>query len=958
MRMMLLFGALISSVFLVATRSATAQNAQAPPNVMRSRITGNATFLTMPGGSAIPIASPVAADAPAPLDLFTQYRVLFGIDDPVAQLKFDRMNRDMLGQTHTTFQQVHHGVPVFGGVLKTHQNARGEFIAANGHFFPVPGKLNTAPTLDRTGVGRIAVSAMKDGPVRPEVIELVVVDPAWYGDRPQGAHLAYFVRAADAPAGRFEGFFIDAHSGAVLDRWNLVDAARNREVHDAGGTGILPGPIARTELSGPTLDAEVDSAFDFAGDTYDFYFRAFGRDSLNDNGLKLVLTVNSTAPNCPNAFWNGTQAVFCSGLVIDDVVGHELTHGVIDFTARLIYQNQPGQLNESYADVVGELVDLFNGDVAFPGPPDGPPWQEHPNGSGIDLPNDLRTDGCIGGFSVDVHEPTHLAGTYIAGGATFGPPLTETGLTGRLVLADPSLACPADIILNNAAQIAGNIAVVDRGDCLLVDKTANAQNAGAIGVVIVNNQTGRPPNPVGTNSSIVIPTVGVTQFDGQAFEAALANGETVEITMRANSTAGGVRWLVGESSSIGSIRDMWKPTCRSHPDRANHPFQTCDPDDNGGVHSGSGVPNHAFALVTDGGNFNGYTIDAIGPIKSGAVWYRALATYLTIVSDFEDAYAALNQAALDLVGSFPLDPRTGFPSDSLFTSYDAEQVDLALRAVEMNTPGLCGALDQILDPAPPTFCPSRLTIYQDDFEHGIANWTVSNTGPPTPYNWVQRSALPMQMPGVAWFAEDRDIGNCQTVDESAVHSLLSPQIDLFENATTPTLTFTHFVATEPTYDGGNLKISVNDGPFDLVPPTAFTFNAYNSVLAVQNNSNPLSGQPAFTGIGGTWGTSVVDLSGFAGPNDRVQFRFDFGKDGCTGLDGWYLSDLAVFTCLPAGDGDFDGNGRVDLTDYAAFQRCMRTSTRGGGACAAGDLSGNGFVDISDHAFLVKALSGP
>jgi hypothetical protein len=213
------------------------------------------------------------------------------------------------------------------------------------------------------------------------------------------------------------------------------------------------------------------------------------------------------------------------------------------------------------------------------------------------------------------------------------------------------------------------------------------------------------------------------------------------------------------------------------------------------------------------------------------------------------------------------------------------------------------------------------------------------------------------MPGVGWFAEDRDIGDCQTADESAVHSLMSPPIDLFENATQPTLTFTHFITTEPKYDGGNLKISVNGGPFVLVPPTAFTFNAYNSLID-SASSNPMAGEGAFTGLGGTWGTSVVDISGFAGPNDRVQLRFDFGKDGCTGYDGWYLSELAVFTCLPAGDGDFDGNDRIDLSDYAAFQRCLRQSVRGGGFCAAGDLNGNLIVDISDLALLVQALSGP
>ena len=80
------------------------------------------------------------------------------------------------------------------------------------------------------------------------------------------------------------------------------------------------------------------------------------------------------------------------------------------------------------------------------------------------------------------------------------------------------------------------------------------------------------------------------------------------------------------------------------------------------VHSGSGVPNHAFAMLTDGKTFNGITVAGIGPIKAGAVWYRALTVYLTPASDFQDAYLAINQAAADLIGTTPLDPRTGAAS--------------------------------------------------------------------------------------------------------------------------------------------------------------------------------------------------------------------------------------------------------------------------------------------------------
>lgn len=63
-----------------------------------------------------------------------------------------------------------------------------------------------------------------------------------------------------------------------------------------------------------------------------------------------------------------------------------------------------------------------------------------------------------------------------------------------------------------------------------------------------------------------------------------------------------VRWMMGEDATAfgGAIRDMWQPLCMGDPDTANHDFQICSPNDNGGVHSGSGVPNHAFAMLTDG----------------------------------------------------------------------------------------------------------------------------------------------------------------------------------------------------------------------------------------------------------------------------------------------------------------------------------------------------------------------
>ena len=118
------------------------------------------------------------------------------------------------------------------------------------------------------------------------------------------------------------------------------------------------------------------------------------------------------------------------------------------------------------------------------------------------------------------------------------------------------------------------------------------------------------------------------------------------------------------------------------------------------------------------------------------------------------------------------------------------------------------------------------------------------------------------------------------------------------------LGFTHYVASELGFDGGNVKLSVNGGAYAIVPSTAFFFNTYNATLVTPagGNTNPLAGQPAFTGtdggqVTGSWGQSFVDLSLLGvKPGDTIRLRFDFGMDGCTGIDGWYVDDVTVSAC--------------------------------------------------------------
>src|SRR5690606_21544557 len=116
-----------------------------------------------------------------------------------------------------------------------------------------------------------------------EDAELTIVDPGWYGDPATGERLAWRIVLTDLEAGVRQAMFIDAHTGEVLDQWTLIEQLLAREVYDAGGGPSLPGTLARPEGSGAVADADVNRAYDYAGDFHAYLQRAFGRDSLDDN---------------------------------------------------------------------------------------------------------------------------------------------------------------------------------------------------------------------------------------------------------------------------------------------------------------------------------------------------------------------------------------------------------------------------------------------------------------------------------------------------------------------------------------------------------------------------------------------------------------------------------------------------------------------------------------------------
>ena len=551
--------------------------------------TGKLHFIKGIGRSPLPLPKGVEPDLEDPMQALRHYGALFGVDAPDVQLTKVRTEKCPLGQIHHTFQQVYRGVDVLTGVLKVHLASDGSPLTINGDYYSIPKKLEISPKIMAEQALELAARHLgQDVLLETSAPQLVIVDPGWYGDDSIGSPVLAHHLVAEGDGMMAENILVDARSGVLLDHWPAVHSALIREIYDGSGGGGLPGAFARGEGSPASGDIDIDNSYDTCGDLYRVLSDALGRDGLDGFGGSMIITANWTDNICPNAIWNGTQGAFCSGLGTDDVIAHELAHGLTQFTANLIYQNQSGQLNEAMSDIFGEAIDLWNGDASESGAPGGTPWPiPGTSGPGVDTPNTART-GC--------------------------------------------------------------------GD-------------------------------------------------------------------------GSARWRMGEESSFGAIRDMMFPECFNDPPSTTDPLynqNACGPFDNGGVHIGSGVLNHSFAMLVDGKTYNGQTITPIGMTKAIAVYFRALTVYMTQATDFPEAEVHLNQAAADLINTNPIDPRTGV-GGGVFTQADADMIAAVMTAVGMSEL-VCGQVP----PGPPPAnddCANAVPVFLGLTDIDSNNATTGGPGP-------------------------------------------------------------------------------------------------------------------------------------------------------------------------------------------------------------------------------------
>ncbi|PKG84209.1 hypothetical protein CXF85_08885 [Colwellia sp. 75C3] len=288
---------------------------------------------------------------------------------------------DELGKTHTHFNQTINGIKVYGTSMIMHANSSiGVLSTANSqaNIYGITGSLAKSPiatlstfnsvnTLNNnnanTGKNQAIAAAQSIGDVNGSA-ELAYL----YIPLTEETKLAYRVEVSWDNGGDDFGrdfVYFDAHTSEVLSREAQVHSSKSWKTYtlNGGSANSAPGSLLCTNNQSCGGNAAAQRAHDGAAKVYDYYQSKFGRDSLDNNGMTLISSVDM---GVANAYWTGAQMIYgqASNGLNDftsdfDIIGHELTHGVTDKTANLVYANASGALNEAWSDILGLSAESY-----------------------------------------------------------------------------------------------------------------------------------------------------------------------------------------------------------------------------------------------------------------------------------------------------------------------------------------------------------------------------------------------------------------------------------------------------------------------------------------------------------------------------------------------------------------------------------------------------------------------
>ncbi|WMW22876.1 M4 family metallopeptidase [Methanolobus mangrovi] len=411
----------------------------------------------------------------AAIEFLDQNKGLFLLDSVQKEMLLKRIDTDRLGARHVRMQQVYKELPVFGSEIIVHIDANNKIKGTTGKLTPgidLPEKpkitdeqaLKVALGDDRNNsLGRLhaepALMILTQFVEQPHLVWHVTVngmDRDLKGDDTP-AKWEYFV---DALSGeivwkynneqthtRTTGSGIGRYSGAVTintvhdhgsaqyqldDQW-LPSSARVT-THDANG-GYPPAPVSEDNNNnwsaasqGPDVDCHLYTRM-----VYDYFFTVHGRDSYDDAGADMHIYANCGA-NWNNASWNGSYVKIGNGdgikydpLCALDIIAHEWTHAVTEYTANLVYSGESGALNESMSDVFAALIAgnwIFGEDAWLLASAPGSRNMEDPTNGGLyDPANPI--DSVLAG-----HQPDHMTDKY-TGAQDYGGVHINSGIMNK-----------------------------------------------------------------------------------------------------------------------------------------------------------------------------------------------------------------------------------------------------------------------------------------------------------------------------------------------------------------------------------------------------------------------------------------------------------------------------------------------------------------------------------------------
>ncbi|WP_057831404.1 M4 family metallopeptidase [Colwellia sp. TT2012] len=294
--------------------------------------------------------------------------------------KIHRQWIDELGTSHTHFDQTINGLKVYGTSMIIHATPNVSAFSngnASSTIYGLTGRLahnsdnNTMSIMssnsNNTGAKK-ALAAAKIIGNTSDTAELAYI----YLPLTEETKLAYRLEVSwdygNDDFGR-DFIYFDANSFEVLTREPQIHSAKNWRTYtlNGGSANSAPGTLLCTNNQSCGGNAAAQRAHDGAAIVYDYYQSKFGRDSLDNNGMTMISSVDM---GVANAYWTGTQMMYgqasngMNDFTADfDIIGHELTHGVTGNTARLVYANASGALNEAWSDILGLSAEAYKNGI-------------------------------------------------------------------------------------------------------------------------------------------------------------------------------------------------------------------------------------------------------------------------------------------------------------------------------------------------------------------------------------------------------------------------------------------------------------------------------------------------------------------------------------------------------------------------------------------------------------------